>query len=611
MKRIQSIAPALLALAQALLLALAFAVPANAEVPVPVVKAAKFPAGPVQDVMDDLVTRLYTQKNIGELRALDTAQVLALLTPEERNVLATKYWCFDTNVPVVVSVIRDRAQKVVPFWLTERGFEKTELQVRNDNYAYEVWQKTFPAGRVELGINGFEKHRPHYFVVVGPAKPGDTVKLANFFPAGQQTFTMEEGAYIYHDWPDLPLVRVPKELKGQILLPTIRGRAREAHVVDDAFRLTAHPATPSPDQVALTWSGDPKTTQSVQWRTDLSVNSGTARWRAQGGDAWSETAARRCIIDDRMIANNPKANHFTAEITGLAPGTVYEYTVGAENGGPRSEPATFTTAPAEPKPFTVLWMSDTHNRPETGPLLEMAAKRFPDTAFLTVSGDNVGTGQDGNDWDTLLGLWAGFIKEKPYMPGMGNHDAIDGLGPELILSLFDLPKNGPEGMAPGRAYTLRYGNALFIMLDVTESPEKQAAWLESTLKNTDAVWKFAVFHFPPFDPDGNEPDILKWWVPLFDRYHVDFALSGHVHHYLRTKPLRGGKPAASPADGTIYCVTISIPGDQRRMRKPDYAEVADFSEKAFCNAFTIDGNRCTMRAMDQDGNIFDEITVEK
>ncbi len=84
-----------------------------------------------------------------------------------------------------------------------------------------------------------------------------------------------------------------------------------------------------------------------------------------------------------------------------------------------------------------------------------------------------------------------------------------------------------------------------------------------------------------------------------------------MHHYLRSKPLRGGKVVASPKDGTIYCVTISIPGDMRRMRKPKYAEIADFSKKAFCNAFTIDGNRCTMQAMDQDGNICDEVTVEK
>ena len=579
--------------------------------PAPVVKASQFPAGPVQEVMDGIVARLYAQNSLDVLRRLDDAQVMSMLSPQERATLATKYWCFDTNVPVVVSVLRDEAQKIVPFWMAEQGFAKTALEVRNEKYAYEVWQKTFPAGRVGLGFNGFEKQRPHYVVAVGPANAGEKITLSNFFPADQRVSELRRGVFIYQDWPDLLLTRVPKELEGQILLPTIRGRAREAHLVDDAFRLTAHPATATPDQIALTWADDPTTSQAIQWRTDLSVETGAVRWRPKDGKDWTDTPARRCVIEDRMIANNPKVNHFTAELRGLMPGTAYEYTVGADKDGPRSAPATFTTAPAVAKPFTFLWMSDTHNRPETGPLLETAAKHWPDAAFLTVSGDNVGTGQYGNDWDALLALWAGFIKNKPYMPGMGNHDAIDGLGPELMLGLFDLPKNGPQGMAPGLAYTLRYGDALLIMLDVTNEPEKQAKWLEETLKNTDATWKFAVFHFPPFDPDGDEPEILKWWVPLFDQYHVDFALSGHVHHYLRSKPLRGGKVVDSPKDGTIYCVTVSIPGDQRRPQKPDYTEFTDFSPKAFCNAFTIDGNRCTMQAIDQDGNICDEVTIEK
>lgn len=608
MKKFRFILPVTLAVVQALALAAGHAATAQPE---PVVKASQFPAGPVQTVMDGIVARLYAGKNIGELRGLDDARVTALITPGERDILATKYWCFDTNVPVIVSILRDRAQKIVPFWVTGQGFTKTELEVRNAEYTYEVWQKTFPAGQVGLGINGFEKHRPHYVVAVGPANAGDKIALSNFFPADQQLSELRPGGYMYHDWPDLLLTRVPKELEGQILLPTIRGRAREAHLIDNAFRLAAHVAAPAPDQIALTWSADPKNTQAIQWRTDLSVDNGVVRWRKQSDADWTNTPATSCVIEDRMIANNPKVRHFTAELTGLTPGAVYEYTVGADKDGPRSAPATFTTAPAEAKPFTFLWMSDTHNRPETGPLLETAVKRWPDAAFLTVSGDNVGTGQYGNDWDALLDLWSGFIKNKPYMPGMGNHDAIDGLGPELILALFDLPKNGPEGMAPGRAYSLRYGNALLIMLDVTEEPEKQATWLEETLKNTDATWKFAVFHFPPFDPDGEEPEIRKWWVPLFDQHHVDFALSGHVHHYLRSKPLRGGKVVDSPKDGTIYCVTISIPGDMRRPEKPDYTEFTDFSPKAFCNAFTIDGRRCTMQAIDQDGKICDEVTVQK
>ncbi|RZK65449.1 MAG: metallophosphoesterase, partial [Pedobacter sp.] len=33
-------------------------------------------------------------------------------------------------------------------------------------------------------------------------------------------------------------------------------------------------ASPFPDRIILTWSGDPKTTQSVTWRTDSTVRIG-------------------------------------------------------------------------------------------------------------------------------------------------------------------------------------------------------------------------------------------------------------------------------------------------------------------------------------------------
>ena len=35
---------------------------------------------------------------------------------------------------------------------------------------------------------------------------------------------------------------------------------------------------------------------------------------------------------------------------------------------------------------------------------------------------------------------------------------------------------------------------------------------------------------------------MKWLGPLFDRYEVDFVLSGHDHNYERTYPVRGDAP---------------------------------------------------------------------
>ncbi|HQN00464.1 MAG TPA: hypothetical protein PLL36_05290, partial [Candidatus Hydrogenedentes bacterium] len=133
-------------------------------------------------VMDDLAAALCEGRSAAEVAQLDDAVILGALSPEQRQVLSTEYWQFNVNVPVLVSVMRDTGQAVAPFWLEEQGFVKTTLVVRNENYSYEVWQKPFPAGKVGLGINGFDRHRPHYFVGVGPQTAGDTVAISNTVP---------------------------------------------------------------------------------------------------------------------------------------------------------------------------------------------------------------------------------------------------------------------------------------------------------------------------------------------------------------------------------------------------------------------------------------------
>ena len=174
-----------------------------------------------------------------------------------------------------------------------------------------------------------------------------------------------------------------------------------------------------------------------------------------------------------------------------------------------------------------------------------------------------------------------------------------------------LPNNGPEGFLRGQSYSLCYGNLLLISLDVTADIAPQSPWLEETLRNSDALWKVAVLHFPPYSPSEDYPDIRQEWCTLFDKYHVDIALAGHVHEYQRTWPLRDGKRMDSPADGTIYLISVAVPERARPGIKPDYAEVLDLSGVPTCTAFTIDGNRLTMRAYAADGSVRDSFMIEK
>lgn len=566
----------------------------------------------VQETVARIADRLHAALDAEALLALDEATLAKYVTPEDRAVLATRHWEFDVDVPATVYVMREISQATTPFWLAESGFEKTDMTIAatEGDMKFEVWRKKFEAGHVGLGINGFDKHRPHYFVAVKANEAGKKPAITNARPAWQEVHDLAPGAFYYHDWSELGVAAVPDEMAGGVILPTMRGRAREAHFIG-GFRKTDTPSSAAVDQIALTWNGDPRTSAAVHWRASADTASGAVRYRGRGaGGEWQTAQATAQTIEDKFIVNDRVVKRFTAALTGLATGTEYEYCIAA-GSGTWTEPETFKTAPEPGTPFTFVFLSDTHNRPETGALLAKATELYPETAFMTISGDLVGTGQYREDWDALFHISAEHFRRLPIAPAIGNHDAIDGLGADLYLAQFALPENGPEKLQTERAYSFRYGNALFIMLDVMSPIREQNAWLEDQLKNTGDAWTFVVLHFPPYSPDESEPEINKEWVPLFDKNGADFVLGGHVHHYVRTHPLKGGEPQASAADGTTYLVTVSVSGRDRPPRSHPRAAVMKSSQAALCNVFTVDADRVTMKVIDAEGNVHDEMDIRR
>lgn len=567
----------------------------------------------VAEAMDEIVTRMYATMSEAELAELDADAVQDFITPAERAALATKHWYFDVDVPVVVSVLRETDQATVPFWMEEAGFTKTDLVVTNvQDWRYEVWQKEFEAGHVGLGINGFGKHRPHYLVSVGPQKPGDTVNITNLHPAEYSIETMEPGATCYHDWSENVLAEVPEALRGQKLLTTIRGRARAAHLIG-GFRRTEYPSSGTPDQVMLTWSDDPKTTQTVQWRTNTAVPDGVVEWRERGGTARGTAEAVTTRLQDRMLANDRYIHRHTAVLRGLKPDTTYVYSAGSPTADVWSAEAEFTTAPADTEaPVTFFVTGDTHGKESWGAMMDKALERHPEAAFYNIAGDLVGTGQYRNDWDEFFHHGRALFRRVPLMPSLGNHDAIDGLGPGVFLSLFALPEDGPEALEPERTHAFEYGDILFINLDCTAPIAVQDAWLEEVLKNSDATWKFVSYHFPNFDPKYKEDYqvITDHWSSLFDEYHVDMVFQGHTHRYFRTAPLNNEQVMDSPADGTIYVCTIAIPNREGRDAEAPYIQKA-ISGVPLYQTVHVDGKELTYTAYDAAGTVRDTVTITK
>ena len=84
--------------------------------------------------MDDIVSRLYTDWDKPTLDTISQNDFIEEIPQRSRKeVLASQYWKMEVNVPVTVSLMRDKAKKRSPT-LEPSGFKRTRtLEVKNSH----------------------------------------------------------------------------------------------------------------------------------------------------------------------------------------------------------------------------------------------------------------------------------------------------------------------------------------------------------------------------------------------------------------------------------------------------------------------------------------------
>ena len=564
-----------------------------------------------EQLRDVVLERIISEVPAEKLNELTNQQLLGMISEEEKEIFAEDHWRFTVDAPALVSVMRHKGQEIVPFWLEEKGFRNTGMSVSNENYEYEVWQKEFPAREISLGINGFDLHRVVYFVTIGPVTGDKMPKILHHSPDRWKVIRMEKGVYTYNDWDELVIEQLPEELEGHALFTTIRGRAREAAILN-SFRETAYPASPDADQIILTWCDDPATTQAIQWRTDTSVTKMTLRYWSENNNKgeFSKAVASQQLLSDKYIHNNPDVKHWEVNITGLQPDTEYSYLIYNADNQKESPVCSFRTAPQGKSPFSFIYLGDTHNDDIVEPVLEQAVKEAPDAAFLVHSGDHVNTGLFRDLWDKYLHSGRDIFPGLAFVPTLGNHDSQDGLPPTLYTQLFMLPQNRICGLSPERNYAFSYGDARFFMIDATGDIEKIACWLEEELRQTKEKWKIAVTHFPPYATDNSYPEIRRSWCSLFDQYHVDLVLSGHVHQYFRSYPINNEQVVTDSRKGTIYVSSVTVEPRKPEPASEKYNEVY-VNKGGLFQIIRIDNNTLDFISKGIDGVITDQFQLKK
>ena len=587
----------------------------------------------VHDVIAEVQQRLRVTLAAEKDLKLTHDKLLDYLTTPEKQVLAQEHIRFHVNQPSRIMIIRDSGLPNDPFWLSDRGFTKSDAGFAEAGLKLEAWETTVDPGEVRLGVNGFGAAAIHYLIAVEAlesskskaADGAEALEITDLYPKSLRVTQVTGPLQPYVDHPHI-IEQIPSFLQGKQFIRTHYNRKNDAQLLN-LFRQTKHVATAKPDQITLTWQDNPATSQTIQWRASPEITTGWVKFQEKAllnqfqPAPYQTQAAVLTPLTTVNTVNDPLNNRFTAHLTELKPDTEYLYSVGAGDAvGPEgwSELARFKTAPVKTQPFSFVYLGDAQNGLyRWGSLINRAHRHRPDAAFYLMAGDLVDRGNDRDEWDDFFYNARGIFNEKTLVPVIGNHE-VQGGHPTLYLALFALLENGPDNVTPERAYSFEYSNAQFIILDTTLALSTQTQWLQQTLADSDATWKFVAYHHPAYPSSKRQPnpEFAQSWLKLFDQYQVDFALQGHDHAYLRTYPMKNQIPVISPEQaiahpGTIYLVSVS--GTKMYPQK-----AYDYTAKGFENISTyqlfdidIDGDRLHYRAYDFDGILQDSVVIEK
>ncbi|MCP4271175.1 MAG: metallophosphoesterase family protein [Gammaproteobacteria bacterium] len=417
------------------------------------------------------------------------------------------------------------------------------------------------------------------------------------------------------------------------------------------FRFLPYLQNPSPTGMTILWFSHSKIPGQLfysknDFNKELKLVSTPIKATALEYSDWEK---KTFIAADQPI---PPYKH-QIHIDNLTPDTTYNYRViQAEN----KFNASFKTAPNNNKPIRFIVYSDSETEPEsTGKFsrwdnpetkgkrkylidqtqgysnnLSVIRSRNPD--LVLIAGDLVQSGGEQRDWDEF---WLQNTKAKgkdslasniPMLAALGNHEYFEGPqsdkynqpGSERAvnkyLEFFEYPANKSAiKEQQGRYYSLQYGPATFIVLDVCNNvPNKstddtnfyllgegdtgggfapafatgstQYQWLEKELVKAQqsSLFTFVMFHHGPYSssPHGVPPGFGKGHdpqsgqaarllTPVLMQYGVDAVFSGHGEIWERSLVEGFEATDTQKSSHVIHFYDVGTGGDGLRSPMPD------------------------------------------
>jgi predicted phosphodiesterase len=264
-------------------------------------------------------------------------------------------------------------------------------------------------------------------------------------------------------------------------------------------------------------------------------------------------------------------------ITGLSPGTEYEYRIFSREitqfkpykvtfgGTIEKGPFTFKTPVEKEKDLKFVVFNDLHNHPDIIPeLLEKLAPE-KDYDFVVYNGDafNWVDSEGPILSDLIAPSNKMFSTSLPFLMVQGNHEPRGNFARQMF-DYFDYPEDRCY-------YAFTRGPIRFVVIDSGEDKpdsdveysglvafdpyrEEQAKWLASEIQSPEfkkAAFRVALIHIPMFHGNGwhGQKHCAELFNPLFNKGKIDLSISGHTHRY-----------ATHPADPATHNYPMIIGG---------------------------------------------------
>jgi hypothetical protein len=245
--------------------------------------------------------------------------------------------------------------------------------------------------------------------------------------------------------------------------------------------------------------------------------------------------------------SSPRQTRHVLHLTHLAAATTYHYRLVARAAaGPGPGPGEgkepppvemegdFHTPPSGAQPLRFAVFGDVRSGHEVhAAIVRALVAEDPDLALVT--GDLVERGTDEAQWERFFEIAAPLLRQVAIYPAVGNHEyERGGRGLEQFLSLFLRPQ-------PASWWSFDVAGLHFVLLDseAYKNPA-QRDWLEADLQEArqrKVRGIFVVAHDGPYSSalHGDNQEAIKSYAPLYQKYGVSMAFSGHDHDYERLR----------------------------------------------------------------------------